>query len=240
MTDSPVVIFSGDTYQLDHLQPLSFGRAETCFLRLDPEDLGISRHAGEFVGDGAGHWWIHNQSKSRAMEVIDDLGFRVVLSPGRRIALEGTATVVITGTVRRHALEVSIPRRTNAKGTATGGAETDPSGLGADTAVGAGVVVNEADRQALVALFEGYLHEFPRHDPHPRTYAEAAARLGWPRTTVVKRIEYLRMRLTDSGVPNLHGDNAMRALGEYVISTGILARIDLDTLDPPDTEHADA
>lgn len=235
MTDPPVVTFSGDTYRLDSLRPLNFGRGETCMLRLDPDDLGISRLAGEFIGDEAGHWWLRNKSSSRALEVIDDLGFRVVLSPGRRVALEGTATVVITGTVRRHALEVSIPKGTRAEDATAGGVVTDPSGLGVDTAVGTGVVVNEADRQALAALFEGYLHEFPRHDPHPHTYAEAAARLGWPRTTVVKRIEYLRMRLTDAGVPNLHGDNAMRALAEYVISTGILARGDLDTLDQPDT-----
>ncbi|HMJ74557.1 MAG TPA: hypothetical protein VK507_01220, partial [Iamia sp.] len=63
-----------------------------------------------------------------------------------------------------------------------------------------------------------------------RTYADAAARLTWPRTTLVKRIEYLRSRLTAAGVPGLHGDNALRALAEYVIAAGILTRDDLDRL----------
>ncbi|QXC61371.1 hypothetical protein KSP35_00500 [Aquihabitans sp. G128] len=231
MPDDPVVTFSGEDLVLDPLRPLSFGRGETCTLRLDPDDLGISRLAGELVGDDAGYWWLHNRSSSRALEVIDDLGFRVVLAPGRRVAMEGRSTVVVTGSVRRHALEVSVPAPTPAAAEPTDGAATDPSAvLGAETAVGTGVVVNDADRQALAALFEGYLREFPRHDPHPRTYADAAARLGWPRTTVVKRIEYLRTRLTDAGVPNLHGDNAMRALGEHVIATGLLSREDLASL----------
>ena len=56
-----------------------------------------------------------------------------------------------------------------------------------------------------MALFAGYLEPFPRYDPHPKSYADAAARLDWPRTTLVKRVEYLRTRLTNAGVPNLLG-----------------------------------
>ena len=44
----------------------------------------------------------------------------------------------------------------------------------------------------MVALFAGYLEDPPRYDPYPKSYAAAAARLGWKRTTLVKRIEYLR------------------------------------------------
>ena len=84
------------------------------------------------------------------------------------------------------------------------------------------VVINDQDRLALVALFAGYLQPFPRHDPHPRSYADAAARLGWPRTTLVKRIEYLRTRLTDAGVPNLQGENGLPALAEWALLTGSL------------------
>jgi hypothetical protein len=92
------------------------------------------------------------------------------------------------------------------------------------------VVINDQDRLALAALFSGYLEAFPRYDPHPRSYADAAARLGWPRTTLVKRIEYLRTRLTNAGVPNLLGDNALPALAEWALLTGSLTRDDLDLL----------
>jgi hypothetical protein len=38
---------------------------------------------------------------------------------------------------------------------------------------------------------------------------------------VVKRIEYIRSRLTRAGVPNLIGENALHHLAEYVLTTSI-------------------
>lgn len=223
----PSVTVDEVTHPLDAAHPFTFGRDEECTVRFAPDDLGLSRLAGE-VAHHDGHWWLRNRSRSRPLEVVDDLGFRTVVAPGRRLVLEGESTVVLTGTVRRHALVVRIPDAAGDRGTGTAGAA--PGSDLVATAVGAGVMVNDADREALAALFEGYLRPFPRHDPNPRTYAEAASRLDWPRTTLVKRIEYLRNRLTAAGVPGLHGDNALRGLAEYVISTAVLTRDDLERL----------
>ncbi len=79
----------------------------------------------------------------------------------------------------------------------------------------------------MVALFAGYLEAGVRHDPHPKTYAAAAARLGWPKNTLIKRVEYLRSRLTNAGVPNLIGWNALPALAEYAINTELITKEDL-------------
>jgi hypothetical protein len=73
-------------------------------------------------------------------------------------------------------------------------------------------MISMADRLAMVALFAGYLEELPRYDPYPKSYAAAAARLGWPRSTLVKRIEYLRTRLHAAGVPNMTGFSAVTYL----------------------------
>ena len=121
-------------------------------------------------------------------------------------------------------LQVPLP----APGTPTYGGRT----AGLPTAVGEGVLVNDADRLALVALFAGYLEEHPRHDPNPKSYAAAAARLGWPRTTLVKRVEYLRTRLDAAGVPGMMGWNAMTNLAEYVLTTGIITKDDLALVHP--------
>jgi hypothetical protein len=43
----------------------------------------------------------------------------------------------------------------------------------------------------------------------------------------VKRIEYLRTRLSNAGVPNLHGWNALTTLAEYALTTGLITRADL-------------
>ncbi|MGH4017557.1 MAG: hypothetical protein ACRDSL_27275, partial [Pseudonocardiaceae bacterium] len=66
-----------------------------------------------------------------------------------------------------------------------------------------------------------------RYDPYPKTYAAAAARLGWPRPTVLRRIEHLRTRLDKAGVPNMMGWNALTNLAEYVLTTGIITKDDL-------------
>ena len=100
------------------------------------------------------------------------------------------------------------------------------------TAAAGEVVISDQDRLALAALFAGYLEPFPRYDPHPKTYADAASVLGWPRSTLVKRIEYLRTRLTNAGVPNLLGDNALDHLAEWALTSGVLTRSDLDRLHP--------
>jgi predicted DNA-binding protein (UPF0251 family) len=103
---------------------------------------------------------------------------------------------------------------------------------GSPTSATSDVSVTEAEKLALVALFSGYLEPFPRYDPHPKSYADAAARLGIPRTTLVKRVEYLRNRLTNAGVPNLLGENALQHLAEWALATGLISRADLSLLPP--------
>jgi hypothetical protein len=205
------------TYRPAAGEKVTFGRAETCTIVLDADDPAISRTAGTLATD-AGLWWLVNSSATRHLSVVDEFGLRSVLAPGRRAAVEGRLRVLVEGTRRSHEIVL------RASGTTV---EPETTAPGAPTATGAGVLVNDADRLALVALFAGYLEEGDRYDPYPRTYSAAAHRLGWPRTTLVKRIEYLRTRLSNAGVPNLHGWNALTALAEYALTTGLISRDDL-------------
>ena len=66
---------------------LTFGRARECTVCLDPDDLAISRVAG-LVEFAHGTWWVANTSATRPLSIVDDLGFRSVLAPGRRTAVE--------------------------------------------------------------------------------------------------------------------------------------------------------
>jgi hypothetical protein len=201
---------------------LVFGRSRACTLCLDAEDTGISRIAGAIEFEH-GTWWISNSSSTRPLVIIDDHGFRSVLPPKRRVAVQTGTQVVVEGTRRQHSLRVETdsPRR-------PGAAEDQPSGL--PTAIGEDVLINAADRLAMLALFAGYLEDPPRYDPYPKSYAAAAARLGWKRTTLVKRIEYLRNRLDAAGVPNMKGFSALTNLAEYAISRGLITRADLGLL----------
>jgi len=86
------------------------------------------------------------------------------------------------------------------------------------------------DRLALVAMFAEYLDNPTGQDPRPKRYAAAAARLGWKRTTLIKRVEYLRTRLDAAGVPQMRGPEALTYLAEYAISRRLVTPEDLTLL----------
>jgi hypothetical protein len=203
----------------------TFGREARCNVCLDPADLGISRLAGS-LEEESGTWWLINHSTTRPLQVVEETGIRSVLAPGKRAALSGAVTIIVEGQVRRHALAVDagVPQP-----------PATPLSRLADnrpTVTAAEALLSKADKVALVALFAGYLEPFPRYDPHPRSYADAATRLDWPRTTLVKRVEHLRTRLTNAGVPNLLGENALDALAEWALTGKVITREDLELLPP--------
>jgi hypothetical protein len=220
MGDDALVVTVGDAeHRLAPGDALTFGRSATCTVCLDAEDPAISRLAGE-VSRAGDVWFVANRSRSRQLAVVDQYGLRGVLGPGQRVPVDGRVRVIVDGANATHELLLTGPE--------PDGAVDVPTGL--PTSAGHEVVINDADRRALVALFAGYLHEGPRYDPNPRSYAAAAARLGWPRTTLVKRIEYLRTRLANAGVPNMQGWNALSALAEYALTSGIITREDLSLI----------
>jgi hypothetical protein len=204
----------------------TFGRGTSCTACLDPGDVGISRLAGS-IAHAAGTWWLHNRSAHRPLVVVNHIGLRNVLAPGQRVPVEGRLRVLVEGSRGSHHLDLvgPAPAADHMADAVVGPAQADQPGL--TTAIGQGVVITDDDRLALVALFAGYLREGPRYDPCPQSYLAAATRLGWPRTTLVKRIEYLRNRLAKAGVPGMNGHRAMENLAEHVLTTGIIGTADL-------------
>jgi hypothetical protein len=144
------------------------------------------------------------------------------------MALEAPTRVIVEGSRGRHSLAIDAGRSdlpATADALAAGS-----SAAGTSTAIGEEVLVNAADRQAMVALFAGYLLDPPHYDPHPRTYEAAAKRLGWTRTKLLRRIEYLRLRLTNAGVPSMSGASALYNLAEYALSRKLITKVDLALL----------
>lgn len=211
----------GVSHALEPGDEFTFGRGTDCTACLDPGDVGISRLAGT-IGYAAGTWWLHNRSAHRQLVVVNHVGLRNVLAPGLRLAVEGRVWVLVEGSRGSHHLDLAGP-------------EPAPDDLteqpGTTTVIGQEVVITLDDRAALVALFAGYLREGERYDPCPRSYHAAATRLGWPRTTLVKRIEYLRARLARAGVPGMNGHRAMENLAEHVLTSGVISKADLRLID---------
>ncbi|WP_416901764.1 hypothetical protein [Micromonospora echinospora] len=107
-----------------------------------------------------------------------------------------------------------------------GGDETAVVAIGGS---GNEVLISYADRIAMIALFRGYFGT-PSTSPHPHplSYAEAAASLGWPKSTLIKRIEYLRLRLKNAGVADLSGPYATHHLAQLAISRNLITREEVD------------
>lgn len=217
------VIVADQQYVVPPGERFTFGRSRECTACLDPEDAAISRHAGSLSWQH-GVWWLTNESRSYPLRVIDDVGLPSALLPGRRIAVEVDSRVTVRGSRRDHTLRITAPA------TATAGDDDAGPPAGTPTAVGQTVLIKPEDRLAMLALFDSYLLDPPHYKERPRTYASAAKRLGWEKTTLVKRIEHLRERLTKAGVPQLTGESALQHLAEYALARRLITKEDLPLL----------
>ncbi|MGM1060102.1 FHA domain-containing protein [Saccharothrix sp. Mg75] len=196
-----------------------FGRSKACTVCLDPADAVISRQAGAVTWEN-GSWFVLNRSTSHNLVIVDDSRLRTVLAPGKRHFLQGPTRVLVQGAgPKPHVIEIDAP--------APEPAFVRESSNESATITGDGVMLTFEEKQALVALFAGYLQKGEAYDPYPRTYEAAAKRLGWPRTTLLRKIEYLRTRLTKAGVPGMTGNNALLKLAEHVLTQHLIGEADL-------------
>jgi hypothetical protein len=183
---------------------------------LDPCDDGISRAAGQIAIRGD-LLVLENLSRKRPILVEYPMIVRQQrVEPGSSHVLEGDATILVPGKTFTHALRVargpSFRSEQHGIDVSKDAPATDTEGLCTPT-----------EREVLMALASGYRARWPRHDPHPRTYEQAAAELGIPESTARKRMEHLRNRLADSGVLVSTGPDSKRMLVEWAIDCGIVA-----------------
>jgi hypothetical protein len=225
-----VVEVGGERFELEPGIPFTFGRdAEVCTVGLgvSPLDLGISRVAGS-ISHERGLWWITNRSSTRSLHVIDiETGIATPLPVARDNwptpvhPVGGAAlTVLVAGEIQGHAISV----------------QASPDDLPVVDSLPEAVdplrtrdllpPLTDKQREALVAMVEGYLLPFPHYRPEPRTYEEAARRLGLPASTVRKRIENVRGRLIESGVGGLEAADARRNLAEWMLANRIVTAAD--------------
>lgn len=197
----------------------TFGRSVECVFRVDPADIAISRLAGVVLAENNA-WFVVNLSRTGKLDVLDDLGLRSALAPGRRCALQGDMRILLQGN-KKHEIAVHAPP------VDTPVIEDEPEGQ--PTSLGESVSLTPAEHVILVALFASYLRN-EQGTPHPTTYDAVAVRLGMPSSTVRKKVEYLRKRLTKAGVPNMDGRDALLNLGEYALAKRLITKDDLRLL----------
>ena len=203
----------------------TFGRGPVNSHQLGAADVGVSRTAGA-IAFRNGFWWLVNKSTTSPL-VILEAGLRETLLAGRSRQLVGPVTVWLDGHGTTYRIDVDVPPLSGrvtaaafapAVGAAAGGAGAAQPGL-----VTSGVPeLSRREREVCELLFEPLFRVGTRSDPIPTKYAVVAQRLGLPESTVRRRVDNLRARLTRLGVANLDGRTALGNLGEYLISRRLI------------------
>jgi hypothetical protein len=228
-SDPPVpqakVTVASATYVVDETEEFTFGRGAANTHCLNNDDLGISRTAGAVVFR-SGRWWLINKSATNPLTVLEN-GLRETLVAGRWRSLAGPATVHVDGRGRSYRLDVDVPPPTECCTAAAAATEPGIATAGAPE-------LSAREREVCELLFEPLFRADGRPHPIPAKYLAVARRLGLPESTVRRRVENLRGRLTRMGVVNLDGPTALADLGEYLISRGLIEPNRGDRRDRPD------
>ncbi len=222
---SALVDVDGEKFEATRSRPFVFGRANADrMVGLDENDMGISAVAGSLEWQW-GLWWVVNLSHKRPLLLDDGIGGALRHLPcGHRFALNTPRlTVLVAGEIFTHRIDITVP--------ASDLVRVEPAYQSSGTLPAGDLRLTERDKDALLALFSGYLEAFPRRSSHPLTYGEAAEKLGppWSPVTVRKQVERVKERARRSGL-YFEGAHANHDLADYVIGNALLVPADLARL----------
>jgi hypothetical protein len=199
----------------------TFGRGDTCHICIGDDDTGVSRVAGCIWFEGT-EWRIANLSSSRPLRLMNEetcLSVTLaVATPTRKpvfVAQSDLVTVLLDGNAYRYAIalsglrpEAQAPPITHGPGEVSTVRPFKPTAR---------------QREILVALAWGYLQPYPRYDPRPLAYSEAAALVGATGKRVEKHIAEIRRRFVEAGLhglvdsPDARAEVCERALELHII-----------------------
>jgi hypothetical protein len=221
------ILLGGQQFEADNDTPFVFGRTSNGpIVGLDDGDMGISAEAGS-IEFQMGLWWVLNRSRKRPLFLEPSPGSPPTkIDAGDRVPITKAKTVVLVpGAIYTHRIDILISEEAVPRLHAS---ETQTSG----TITFGDVVLSDRDRQALTALFSGYLRPFPYRDPRPVSYQQAAELLGspWTKVTVRKQVERLKERLARSQL-YFQGPRANDELADHLMSSGLMSELDLSFLE---------
>ena len=225
MITQAAVVIAGERFTVDRDEPFVFGRADApSVVGLDANDMGISGVAGA-VEWAWGLWWVANRSRKRRLLLDKGAGGDPQpLECFERVAISVRPLgVLVPGAIYTHRLEVVVPESELARVAS----DRETSG----TVSPGDLSLSEKDRDVMVAMFAGYLEDFPRRRTQPSTYQQAAERLGppWTRLRVRKQVERLKERAARAGL-YFDGPQANHDLADYLVGNGMLSPADLARL----------
>ena len=198
-----VVHFLGAEHQVGPGGQLTFGRAADVVL--DDDNRYLHRLVGRFVW-WDGFWWIENLGDALELQLLGDDGSLVRLPPGAQAALtQRRATVRFSAGGLPYEVEVTVPLSPP-----PAPPPAAPSPGPATTRYGE--VALTADEKALmVELARPFLLDPSAGPERLPGNEDVAAVLGWSRTKLNRKLDYLCERMTRAGVKGLQGGRAQLA-----------------------------
>lgn len=222
------ILFIDEEYRLDPEERFAFGRSGD--LEVDSENLYMHRTVGTFRFH-QGVWWLHNEAATATIEIVSGDGFLTVVPAGQSTALsQAFSTIRFEFGQMHYELECRL------------GIEPLPEvdeispDTGLTTLKFGNVRLNEEQRLMLTAFAADSLRSSRLSDTLPST-AEVANLLGWTVKKVTRKLDYLCVRLAETGVSGLRGqlgDDATdrrRRLVEHAVNNALISARDLDELD---------
>ncbi len=216
---SLVVRFLDDEHPLGEGEQLTFGRAAD--LVLDEANPYLHRVVGRFVW-WDGFWWVENLGEALELQLLGDDGSLVRLPSGAQAPLtQSRSAVRFSAGGLPYEVEAALPATP-----APAPPPVAPSAGMATTPYGE-VALTSDEKALVVELARPYLLD-PRAGPEQLPANEdVAARLGWSRTKLNRKLDYLCERLTRAGVRGLQGGRAQLATNRrwVLVQHALVARM---------------
>lgn len=213
-----VVRFLADEHRLAAGEQLTFGRAAD--IVLDEANLYLHRVVGRFVWwDGL--WWVENLSDALELQLHADDGSLARLPPGAQSPVHTRAAVRFAAGGLPYEVEVELPVHPPPAPPPVARAPAPPT-----TRYGA-VVLTDDERALVVELARPFLLDQSAGSERIPTNEDVAAALGWSRTKLNRKLDYLCERLTRAGVRGLQGGRSQLATNRrwVLVQHALVARL---------------
>jgi hypothetical protein len=214
-----LVRFLDDVHPLATGQQLTFGRAADVVL--DEANLYLHRVVGRFVW-WDGFWWVENLGEALELQLHGGDGSHVRLPPATQAPLtQPQAVVRFSAGGLPYEIEVTLP----ASPSTSPPAVAPTAGL-ATTRYGE-VTLTEDEKALVVELARPFLLDPGAGPERLPSNEDVAAALGWGRTKLNRKLDYLCERLTRAGVRGLQGGRGQLATNRrwVLVQHALVARL---------------
>ena len=214
-----MVRFLDDEHRLGTDDQLTFGRAADVVL--DDANPYLHRVVGRFVWwDGL--WWVENLGDAIELQLLGGDGSFVRLPPGAQVPLTQTrAAVRLSAGGLPYEVEAAVTASTPPPPKPV----VKPAGL--PTTRFGEVVLTGDERALVVELVRPFLLEPGAGPERLPANEDVAATLGWSRTKLNRKLDYLCERLTRAGVKGLQGGRTQLATNRrwVLVQHALVARL---------------